>query len=217
MAYVEAAPKVTPVARRLAESLGVDVRAVTGTGVGGKVTKADVQQAAAEPAPEPVSEPEPAVLQPASCACGSAAAGSKVAAEVPMSGVRAIIAQRMHESHMVTAPVTLTIEVDATEFVALREKLKTRFAKELGFNISYNDLLIKVVTNALQKYPAVNARLDGDVIRQMSDVHISLAMDTGRGLDRARRPRRRPEGLARHRAQYARSRRADARGQGAAG
>lgn len=183
LAYVAAAPKATPVARRLAESLDVDLRAVTGTGPGGKITKADVEQASrqiSESANQQISETATPVPAPAPAV--PVPAPAKVAAEVPMSGVRAIIAQRMHESHIVTAPVTLTMEVDATEFVALREKLKTRFAKELGFNISYNDLLIKVVTSALRKFPAVNARLDGEVIRQMREIHISLAMDTGRGL-----------------------------------
>jgi len=185
LAYVAAAPKVTPVARRLAESLGVDLRSVAGTGPGGKITKADVEQAGqrvSESANQRIGEPAAPALEPVPVAPVPASAAAKVAAEVPMTGVRAIIAQRMHESHIVTAPVTLTMEVDATEFVALREKLKARFAKELGFNISYNDLLIKVVTNALRKFPAVNARLEGDVIRQLGEIHISLAMDTGRGL-----------------------------------
>lgn len=101
-----------------------------------------------------------------------------------MSGVRAIIAQRMHASHVTTAETTLTVEVDATAFAALREKLKARFAKELGFNISYNDLLMVITAKALRKFPAVNARLDeaAGVIRQLDEVNISLAMDTPRGL-----------------------------------
>ena len=183
VAYVEAAPKVTPVARRLAESLGVDVRAVKGSGPAGKVTKADVEQASrvvSESGSQVVSESAPVAPKPAP----APAAPAKVLAETPMSGVRAIIAQRMHASHVTTAPTTLTIEVDATEFVALREKLKTRFAKELGFNISYNDLLMLMAAKALRQFPAVNARLDeaAGVIRQLDEVNISLAMDTGRGL-----------------------------------
>ena len=180
VAYVEAAPKVTPVARRLAENLGVDLRAVKGSGPDGKITKADVEQTR-QRGSEPVAPtPEPAPVAPVVVT----PAPAKVAGEVPMSGIRAIIAQRMHDSHQITAPVTLTIEVDATEFVVLREKLKTHFAKELGFNISYNDLLMVTAAKALRKFPAVNARLDEDagVIRQLDEVNISLAMDTGRGL-----------------------------------
>jgi pyruvate dehydrogenase E2 component (dihydrolipoamide acetyltransferase) len=162
-------PQATPVAMHLAEHLSVDLAEVEGTGRDGKITKADVEAAAAEveeaePVPTPAAEPAESL------------------ADVPVEGVRAVIAQRMHESHTTTAPVTLTMEVDATEFVALRERLKAGLADELGFNLSYNDLLIKVAVRALQAYPYVNARLDGNIIRHLSEIHIGLAIDTERGL-----------------------------------
>lgn len=173
-AYLAAALQVTPVARRLAESLDVDVSAVTGTGPSGRVTKADVVKASqrvseTKPVPSLVAAPVPP---------------ARVLAETPMTGVRAIIARRMHTSHVTTAPTSLTVEVDATAFAALREKLKTRFAKELGFNISYNDLLMVIAAKALRRFPAVNARLDeaAGVIHQLDEINISLAMDTKRGL-----------------------------------
>jgi pyruvate dehydrogenase E2 component (dihydrolipoamide acetyltransferase) len=162
VAYLESAPKATPVARRVAEQMEVDLRAVTGTGPGGRITKADVAQAAAVvPAPAPLE-----------------------AADVPMSGVRAVIARRMYAGHNETAPVTLTMEVDATEFVALRERLKQHFAEVLGFNIGYNDLLIKLVAHALRELPYMNVQLDeaAGVIRRLSEVHVALAVDTDRGL-----------------------------------
>jgi pyruvate dehydrogenase E2 component (dihydrolipoamide acetyltransferase) len=173
-AYLAAALKVTPVARRLAESLDVDVSTVPGTGPSGRVMKADVLKASqrvseSAPVPSLAAAPVPPV---------------KVLVETPMTGVRAIIAQRMHASHVTTAPTSLTVEVDATAFAALREKLKMRFAKELGFNISYNDLLMVIVAKALRRFPAVNARLDeaAGVIHQLDEINISLAMDTKRGL-----------------------------------
>ncbi len=173
-AYLAAALKVTPVARRLADSLDVDVSAVTGTGPAGRVMKADVEKAS-----QRVSEaaPLPSLATPS-------APPARVLVETPMTGVRAIIAQRMHASHVTTAPTSLTVEVDATSFVALREKLKTRFAQELGFNISYNDLLMVIAAKALRRFPAVNARLDeaAGVIHQLDEINISLAMDTRRGL-----------------------------------
>ncbi|MBN2390230.1 MAG: 2-oxo acid dehydrogenase subunit E2 [Anaerolineae bacterium] len=181
-AYLAAAPKVTPVARRLAESLGVDVRTVAGTGSAGCVMKSDVERASQvgkESRSQIVGESVLVAPVPA-----APAVQEKTLAETPMSGVRAIIAQRMHASHVTTAETTLTVEVDATAFAALREKFKARFAKELGFNISYNDLLMVISAKALRKFPAVNARLDeaAGVIRQLDEVNISLAMDTGRGL-----------------------------------
>ncbi len=175
VAYASSRPKATPVARHVAEQLGVDLGQVSGTGPRGRITKADVQAmtteaAPAEAAPVPVATP-PAPVTPA-----------EALAEVPLTGVRGIIAQRMHESHSVTAPVTLTMEVDATAFVALRERLKISLAAALGFNVGYNDLLIQVAAKALRRFPYVNARLDGDVIHHLDAVHVGLAVDTERGL-----------------------------------
>jgi pyruvate dehydrogenase E2 component (dihydrolipoamide acetyltransferase) len=169
-AYVESMPKATPMARKVAAELGIDLRTVTGTGVGGKIVQEDVE-AAAGAVPAPAVAPAPAAMPP-------------VTVTVPMSGVRAIIAKRMVAGNTVAAPVTLTIEADATEFAALREQLKTRFAKELGFNIGYNDLLIKLVAHALREFPYVNVRLDEEagVIRTLDAVHVALAVDTERGL-----------------------------------
>jgi pyruvate dehydrogenase E2 component (dihydrolipoamide acetyltransferase) len=88
----------------------------------------------------------------------------------------------MRAGHGETAPVTLTMEVDATDLVQVRERLKASLADELGFNVGYNDLLIKLVARALCEFPYMNARLDGDVIRHLDDVHVALAVDTDRGL-----------------------------------
>lgn len=175
-AYLDSMPKVTPVARQLAEHLGVDLRQVTGTGPQGRITKADVEAAAAvataaeaEPTPE-VQEPQPR------------GAPEPSAEAVPLSGLRAIIAERMRESHLTTAHFTLTMEVDATALVELRERLKQRLVDTLGFNLSYNDLMIKLVAQALRAFPYMNVRQSGDAIQEMKGIHIGLAVDTERGL-----------------------------------
>jgi len=182
MARLASVPKATPVARHVAEQLGVALDAVTGTGPRGRITKADVQTAARTPseAQSPVKAPAPAPVPEAAPAPAQVAAG--YLAEVPLTGVRGVIAQRMHESHTITAPVTETMEVDATAFVALREQLKALLAPTLGFNLAYNDLLIKIAAQALRQFPYMNARLDGDVIHHLDEVHIGLAVDTDRGL-----------------------------------
>jgi pyruvate dehydrogenase E2 component (dihydrolipoamide acetyltransferase) len=159
----------SPRARRLAREKGVDLAQVTGSGPDGRIVERDVAAYLEVPPRATPSVPAPA-------------RAAEVAAEMPMSGVRAIIAQRMHESHQTTAPVTLTTEADATAFVELRERLKASLADELGFNIGYNDLLIKLIAQALRQFPYMNARLDGEVIRQLSEIHIALAVDTDRGL-----------------------------------
>lgn len=111
-------------------------------------------------------------------------------AEIPIRGIRARIARRMHESHQATAPVTLTSEANATAFVEVRERLKASLSDELGFNLAYNDLLIKVVARALQEFPYMNAHLvrdasgelTGKAVQHLDRVHVGLAVDTERGL-----------------------------------
>jgi len=184
LAYLAASPTVTPVARRLAEGAGLDLRALRGSGPGGRVTKKDVEEAlAAAPAAAAAAPPSP--HEPS-----APVEATPTLVELTMSGVRGVIARRMHESHRATAPVTLTTEADASAFVELRERLKGSLADELGFNLGYNDLLIKLVAHALRECPYMNARLvsegsggssDG-VIHQLREINVALAVDTERGL-----------------------------------
>ncbi|MFQ5344271.1 MAG: E3 binding domain-containing protein, partial [Anaerolineae bacterium] len=140
MAYLKAVPRATPVAQKLAEEAGVDLRSVRGTGPGGKITRHDVERVMAAPAP-PAVVPAPARPE------------AQVLARVPLKGVRGVIAERMGISAQTTARVTLGMEVDATEFVRLRDRLKARVAEEWGFAPGYNDLLAKVVAAALRQFP----------------------------------------------------------------
>ena len=180
LAYLEALPRVTPVAHRLAAQAGLDLRAVPGSGPGGRINKEDVERALV------AAQSQAAPLVPTEEAETTVAA----VAEVPMSGIRAVIARRMYGSHQTTAPVTVTTEADATALVELREELKTKLADELGFNVGYNDLMIKVAAHALRESPHMNARLEGEVtadaaagiIHQLSAVDVALAVDTDRGL-----------------------------------
>ncbi len=154
LAYLNQAPKVTPVAQRMAADTGVDLRNLTGTGPGGRIVKEDVgravqpQEIAASAAPQAASAaPLPQV---------------EVIESIPLKGVRAIIADRMGTSVHTTARVTLMMEVDATEFVAARERIKAKVSEEWGFTPGYNDLLAKIVAAALRKFPYMNARLTPD-------------------------------------------------------
>jgi pyruvate dehydrogenase E2 component (dihydrolipoamide acetyltransferase) len=81
-----------------------------------------------------------------------------------------------------TARVTLVMEVDATEFVAMRERIKAKVAGEWGFAPGYNDLLAKIVAVALRKYPYMNARLTAEAIEYLAEINIGMAVDTERGL-----------------------------------
>jgi pyruvate dehydrogenase E2 component (dihydrolipoamide acetyltransferase) len=170
VAYLSQAPKVTPVAQRMAADTGVDLRTLAGTGPGGRIVKEDVERAA-KPAPAAAPVAPAAPLPP-----------TEVTERIPLKGVRAIIADRMGTSVHTTARVTLLMEVDATEFVAARERLKAKVSKEWGFAPGYNDLLAKIVAAALRKFPYMNARLAPDAIELLSQVNIGMAVDTERGL-----------------------------------
>jgi len=163
LAYLSARPKVTPIAQRLATGAGLDWRTLTGSGPQGKVTKKDVERQLAAPAPTPLS-------------------GVEVVERVPLEGVRGIIAERMAASAHTTARVTLFMEVDATEFVAMRERLKARVADAWGFVPGYNDLLAKIVATALRQFPYMNARLAPDAIERLAHINVGMAIDTERGL-----------------------------------
>lgn len=170
MAYLSQAPKATPLAQRIAVDKGVDLRTLSGTGPGGKIVKEDVQRAT-QPAPAPVTAAPAAPLPPA-----------EVTERIPLKGVRGIIANRMGASVHTTARVTLLMDVDATEFVAARERIKARVEKDWGYAPGYNDLLAKIVAGALRKFPYMNARLAADAIELLGRVNIGMAVDTERGL-----------------------------------
>jgi pyruvate dehydrogenase E2 component (dihydrolipoamide acetyltransferase) len=171
-APLTAEPKVTPVAQKAAAAAGVDLRAVTGTGPGGKIVKEDVLRAAE------IGE------KPTVVGAFPSAAVPEVLSRIPLKGVRGIIAERMGSSVHTTARVTLLMEVDATELVALRERLKAKVSEEWGFAPAYNDLLAKIVATALGKYPYMNARLanDGEAIELLGSINLGQAVDTERGL-----------------------------------
>lgn len=207
-------PKTTPVAQKMAEELGLDLRKIAGPADHNRITKEDIARAAAptqttttgdsKPAPSiPPSSPQ-AESQPQpvpSVPPGSSqfpqtkppsqpspqpqpTPATEVIKTVPLKGVKGVIARRMAESVHTTARVTMVTEVDATEFVALRERLKAKYAETWGFAPGYNDLLVLVVADALRKFPYMNARMSaaGDAIEQLAAVNIGLAVDTERGL-----------------------------------
>jgi len=156
----------SPRARRLAGAKGVDLSRVTPTGgKGTRITEADVEK----------------FLQTADIVAAPMPA-AEVSAIVPLKGVRGLIAERMSASSQATARVTLFTEVDATAFSALREKLKEEKEKEWGHKPGYNDLLTKVCAIALQRFPYMNARINGNQIEHLASINIGIAVDAERGL-----------------------------------
>ena len=169
-AYLAHDVKATPVAVRVAEEAGLDLRSVPASGARGEITRADVERVLAAKTAALASAP--AVPLPE----------MEVAERLPLKGVRGVIAKRMAASAHTTAGVTLLMDVDATKLTALREKLKAEKEAEWGFKPGYNDLLAKASACALRRFPNMNARLNGDVIEQLAQVNIGIAVDAERGL-----------------------------------
>lgn len=162
--------RASPMAKHLAREAGLDLAAVQGSGTGGRVTKEDVERALAERVSIGTSVPAPAEAD---------IPGGEL---VPLSGVRAVIAERMLASAQGTAAVTITSTLDATELVTLRDQLNRELADEFRFRIAYNDILIKTLATALKEFPYMNAHREEGAVRLLPDVHIGLAVDTERGL-----------------------------------
>ena len=153
---------VSPRARRLARETDVPLDQLVGTGPEGAIVERDVR--------DYLSKPRVQVAAQVPLMRG-------ILEERPLEGVRAIIAERMAMSASTTAAVTLTTEVNAREIVQLRSALT-----EGGLRASYNDILLLILARALGEYRALNASLEGNVIRQWGQVNIGLAVASERGL-----------------------------------
>jgi len=166
------AAKASPIAKRMAAEAGLDLRTLHGSGPRGEITRADVEMALAQAAtPAAAATAKVPPLPP-----------MEVAETVPLRGVRGVIAERMAASAHTTARVTLLMEADATEFAALRQKLKAEKEAEWGFAPGYNELLAKACACALRRFPYMNARLNNDVIERLARINIGIAVDAERGL-----------------------------------
>ena len=178
---------VTPLVRKLAKEHGIDLSAVTGTGVGGRVRKQDVLAAAEEAkkaAEAPAPEPEPAPAPAAAAAPAAAEPSALRGTTEKMSRLRKTIAKRMVESLQVSAQLTATVEVDLTAISRIRARAKDDFKKREGASLSYLPFITKAAVEALKVYPKVNATIDTEAgeVTYPSAEHIGIAVDTEKGL-----------------------------------
>jgi pyruvate dehydrogenase E2 component (dihydrolipoamide acetyltransferase) len=187
----DSATYVTPLVRKLANEHGVDLAGVSGTGVGGRIRKQDVleaakaQQAAAEAArpAEPAAAPAAAASTPSTA---SSAPSPQVAAKrgttEKMTRLRRVIAQRMVESLHVSAQLTTVVEVDVTKISRLRDRAKRDFQTREGVKLSFLPFFAQAVVEALKIHPTVNASIEGDEITYHGQENLGIAVDTERGL-----------------------------------
>jgi len=161
--------KASPRAKKLAEQLGVDLGAVTGTGPAGRITEQDIKEAAAsqpaKPAAVPVSEP-----------------GLKPGAKLPLNRIQKITGQRMVQSKREIPCFYLSVKADVTDLVRLRAKLNKASASKGRMKVAYNDFIIRAVAMGLEKFPIMTGQLDGDTIQLAEAIGIGLAISVPGGL-----------------------------------
>ena len=173
-------PVAAPAARKLAEENGIDLATVAGTGKGGRVTKEDVVAAVANKKSAPAAAP---AAKPAAAAPVVTAAGDRTEKRVPMTRLRAKIAERLVEAQSNMAMLTTFNEVDMTEVMALRSKYKDLFEKtHNGVRLGFMSFFVKAATEALKRFPAVNASIDGNDIVYHGFADVGVAVSSDRGL-----------------------------------
>lgn len=181
---------VTPIVRKLAKDKGVDLSTVTGTGVGGRIRKQDVEAAA-----KAAEEARAAAAAPAPAAEASApAAAAKPTSAKPevdttlrgrtekMSRLRQVIADRMIDSLQTSAQLTTVVEVDVTRVAALRARAKNDFLAKNGTKLTFLPFFVQAATEALKAHPKINASIEGKNVTYHDVEHVGIAVDTPRGL-----------------------------------
>jgi 2-oxoglutarate dehydrogenase E2 component (dihydrolipoamide succinyltransferase) len=189
---------LSPLVRKMAREMHIDLGQVKGTGAGGRITKQDVESFAAQQgpaiaAPPPVPPPAPAAPAapipapvapiPAPVApLSSADAGQAKTRIEPLSTMRMKIAEHMVMSKRTSPHVTTVHRVDMTKVAKMRERYKEQFQAGYGFSLTYLPFITRASVAALRQYPLLNASLDGNSIIYHNEVHIGIAVALENGL-----------------------------------
>ena len=169
---------VTPIVRKLASELGVNLATVKPTGIGGRIRREDVEAAAKQTAVTPVASAAPSAPRTSSPVAASPLRGTTVT----MSRLRKVIAARMVESLAVSAQLTTVIEVDVTKIARIRDRAKASFEAREGVKLSFLPFFSVAVCEALKQHPVLNSSVEGDQITYHGAEHLAIAVDTERGL-----------------------------------
>ena len=170
----KAQPAVMPAAQKIAEENKVDTAAIQGTGRGGRVLKEDVLGVMQKPA-APAAVPQAAAIS-------QAASGARVEQRVPMTRIRQRIAERLLQSQQNAAILTTFNEVNMQPVIELRNKYKDAFEKKHGVKLGFSSFFVKASVAALQKFPLLNASIDGTDIIYHGYYDIGVAIGSERGL-----------------------------------
>lgn len=176
---------VTPIVRKLAREADIDLATITGTGVGGRIRREDIENAVAarEAAKAPATPAPVASAQTASTPVAQKREPSPLRGTTEkMSRLRQTIARRMMESLQNSAQLTTVVEVDVTKVAALRARSKDAFIAKHNTKLTFLPFFVKAATEALQFHPKINATIDDNKVTYFDHEHIGIAVDTPRGL-----------------------------------
>lgn len=179
------APVASPAARKLAEEKGVDLSAVKGSGRDGRITKEDIENfVPAQKAPQPASEPAtPSTTASAPALEVTGNAGDRIEKRVPMTRMRARIAERLLQVTQNTAMLTTFNEVDMHRIMNLRSQFKSQFQEvHGGTRLGFMGFFVKAAVEALKRFPTVNASIDGNDVVYHAYQDVGVAVSTERGL-----------------------------------
>ncbi|HZW94303.1 MAG TPA: 2-oxoglutarate dehydrogenase, E2 component, dihydrolipoamide succinyltransferase [Candidatus Eremiobacteraceae bacterium] len=176
----------SPLVRKIAREHGINLSQVSGTGLGGRITKQDIMAFIERPAAA-TSAPAAPTQQPTAVSIPSRPAAPPAAAAypgdlVPMTNMRKIIAQRMIESRRTSAHVHCMYEVDFTRIVSLRAKHKNAFEQRNGVRLTFMPFFVRAAIIAVQQWPIINASIEGESIRYHRQIHVGIAVALDWGL-----------------------------------
>jgi len=176
----------SPLVRKIAREHSINLSQISGTGLGGRITKQDIMAFIERPAAA-TSAPAAPTLQPTGVSVPSRPAAPPTPAAypgdlVPMTNMRKIIAQRMIESRRTSAHVHCMYEVDFTRIVSLRAKHKNAFEQRHGVRLTFMPFFVRAAIIAVQQWPIINASIEGESIRYHRQIHVGIAVALDWGL-----------------------------------
>jgi pyruvate dehydrogenase E2 component (dihydrolipoamide acetyltransferase) len=167
--------KISPVARKIAEAANLDIEKIQGTGPGGRITKEDVQEALKDQQTPPTEQKKEEVAE-------TPVKRSDVTQQVPVSGIRKVIARRMFDSLQNSAQLTLTTTVDVTELIALQKETAETVQNRYNNKLTVTDYIARAVVLSLTDHPQMNSAYIEDKIHLFKSVHLGIAVALERGL-----------------------------------
>ncbi|HXU22843.1 MAG TPA: dihydrolipoamide acetyltransferase family protein [Tepidiformaceae bacterium] len=172
----------SPAVMRLAHEHALDLSTVTGTGIGGRVTRKDVEKALTQPPPQETAAPAAAQQQPVPPTEATTTASAAAYEVVPFSATRRTIAENLKRSNLEAPQAWTMVEADITALMALRNREKDRFRQQEGIELTLLPYFTSAVCETLRDFPVLNARWEGDELRQYRSLEIGIAVASEGGL-----------------------------------